>query len=118
MTADEILALRPRIERFLRLFDECFVDEGTRHHLRVYVQGQLSNLPRKSVEPIAVAADMAPKTLQQFLTLAKWTPLLMRDRLERRVPSQHRGPGVIAVFGETGCANKGHKSPGVQPPYC
>jgi hypothetical protein len=27
MTANEILALRPRIEQFLRLFDECFVDD-------------------------------------------------------------------------------------------
>jgi SRSO17 transposase len=118
MTADEILALRPRIEQFLRLFDECFVDDGTRHHLRVYVQGQLSNLPRKSVEPIAVAADMAPKTLQQFLTLAKWDHLLMRDRLQQRVASRHRGPRVIGVFDETGCPKKGHKTPGVQHQYC
>src|SRR4051812_25867918 len=118
MTADEILALRPRIEQFLRRFDECFVDDGTRRHLRVYVQGQLSNLPRKSVEPIAVAADMAPKTLQQFLTLAKWDHLLMRDRLQQRVASRHRGPRVIGVFDETGCPKKGHKTPGVQHQYC
>jgi SRSO17 transposase len=118
MTADEILALGPRIERFLRLFDECFVDDGTRHHLRVYVQGQLSNLPRKSVEPIAVAANMAPKTLQQFLSLAKWDHLLMRDRLQQRVASGHRGPRVIGVFDETGCPKKGHKTPGVQHQYC
>jgi SRSO17 transposase len=118
MTANEILALRPRIEQFLRLFDECFVDDGTRHHLRVYAQGQLSNLPRKSVGPIAVAADMAPKTLQQFLSLAKWDHLLMRDRLQQRVASRHRGPRVIGVFDETGCPKKGHKTPGVQHQYC
>ena len=118
MTAVEILELRPRIEQFLRLFDECFVDERTRHHLRVYVQGQLSNLPRKSVEPIALAAGMAPKTLQQFLTLAKWDHLLMRDRLQQRVASGHRGPRVIGVFDETGCPKKGHKTPGVQHQYC
>jgi SRSO17 transposase len=118
MTADEILALHPRIEQFLRLFDECFVDDGTRHHLRVYVQGQLSNLPRKSVEPIATAADMAPKTLQQFLSLAKWDHLLMRDRLQQRVASGHRGPRVIGVFDETGCPKKGDKTPGVERQYC
>jgi SRSO17 transposase len=118
MTADEILALGPRIEQFLRLFDECFVDDGTRHHLRVYVRGQLSNLSRKSVEPIAVAAGMAPKTLQQFLSLAKWDHFLMRDRLQRRVASGHRGPRVIGVFDETGCPKKGHKTPGVQHQYC
>ena len=118
MTADEILALRPRIELFLRLFDECFVDERTRSHLRVYVHGQLSNLPRKSVEPMAVAAAIPPKTLQQFLSLAKWDHLLMRDRLQQRVASRHRGPQVIGIFDETGCPKKGHKTPGVQHQYC
>jgi hypothetical protein len=105
------LKLDSRIEQFLQLFNECFVDEGTRHHLRVYVQGQLSNLPRRSVEPIAVGAGMAPKTLQQFLTQAKWDHLLMRDRLQQRVASRHRGPHVIGVFDETGCPKKGHKAP-------
>ena len=117
MTANEILAPRPRIEQFLRHFDECFVDERTRHHLRVYVYGQLSNLPRKSVGPIAVAAEMAPKTLQQFLSLAKWDHLLMRDRLQQRVASRHRGPQVVGVFDETGPPKKGHKTPGVQHQY-
>jgi SRSO17 transposase len=118
MTAHEILALRPRIQQFLRLFDSCFVNEMTRHHLRVYVQGQLSNLHRKSVEPMALAAKMAPKTLQQFLSLAKWDHLRMRDQLQQRVASQHRGPRVVGVFDETGCPKKGDKTPGVQHQYC
>jgi SRSO17 transposase len=118
MTANEILGLRPRIREFLRRFDDCFVSEKTREHLRVYVQGQLSNLPRKSVEPIATAVGMAPKTLQQLLSLAKWDHLLMRDRLQQMVASGHRGPQVIGVFDETGCPKKGHKTPGVQRQYC
>jgi len=118
MTSNEILALRPRILQFLRRFDDCFVSEKTREHLRVYVQGQLSNLPRKSVEPIATAAEMAPKTLQQFLSLAKWDHVLMRDRLQQMVAARHRGPQVIGVFDETGCPKKGQKTPGVQRQYC
>jgi SRSO17 transposase len=61
---------------------------------------------------------MAPKTLQQFLTLAKWDHLRMRDRLQQRIASRHRGPRVIGVFDETGCPKKGHKTPGVQHQYC
>src|SRR5947208_3689262 len=114
MTANEILRLRPRILEFLRHFDDCFANANTREHLRVYVQGQLSNLPRKSVEPIAMAAEIAPKTLQQFLSLAKWDHLLMQDRLQQMVASRHRGPRIIGVFDETGCPKKGHKTPGVQ----
>jgi SRSO17 transposase len=118
MTADEILALRPRLQQFLRRSDDCFVKDSTRDHLRVYVHGQLSDLLRKSIEPIALAAQMPPKTLQQFLTLAKWDHLLMRDRLQQLVASCHRSPQTIGVFDETSCPKKGDKTPGVQHQYC
>lgn len=118
MTADEIRALRPRLQKFLRRFDDCFLTDSTRDHLRAYVWGQLSDLPRKSIEPIAAAADIPPKTLQQFLTLAKWDHLRMRDQLQRLVASRHRGPRAVGIFDETGCPKKGDKTPGVQHQYC
>ncbi len=37
MTADEILALRPRIRQFLRHFDACFLKDNTaRSSARLY----------------------------------------------------------------------------------
>jgi len=118
MTDDEIRALRPRLRKFLRRFDDCFLTDSTRDHLRVYVRGQLSDLPRKSIEPIAAAAGLPPKTLQQFLTLAKWDHFRMRDLLQRLVASRHRGPRTVGIFDETGCPKKGDKTPGVQHQYC
>ena len=118
MTADEIRALRPRLQKFLRRFDDCFLTDSTRDHLRAYVWGQLSDLPRKSIEPIAAAADLPPKTLQQFLTLAKWDHFRMRDQLQQLVASRHRGPRAVGIFDETGCPKKGDKTPGVQHQYC
>ena len=52
-----------------------------RAHLGVYVRGQLSDLPEKSVEPIALEAGVAPRTLQEFLSQLKWDEDRMRDRL-------------------------------------
>lgn len=118
MTADEIRALWPKLQKLLRRFHDCFRTDSTRDHLRVYIRGQLSDLPRKSIEPIAAAADMSPKTLQQFLTLAKWDHFLMRDRLQQLVSSQHRGRRTVGIFDETGCPKKGDKTPGVQHQYC
>ncbi len=59
MDAQRIRRLRPKLTRFLSRFDDCFQRRDTRAHLPTYVQGQLSELPDKSVEPIAVKFDVA-----------------------------------------------------------
>jgi hypothetical protein len=64
MDAQQIRELEPKLEGYLKEFDECFLVESTRNHLPVYIGGQLSDLPRKSVEPIALQAGMPPRTLQ------------------------------------------------------
>ena len=65
MDAAQIRQLGPKLNRFLKQFDDCFSRKDTRGHLPVFIKGQLSDLPEKSVEPIAVEAGMAPRTLQQ-----------------------------------------------------
>ncbi len=67
MDAGQIRALKPRLMDYLSRFDDCFHRRDTRKHLSAYVEGQLSDLPQKSVEPIALKAGMAPRTLQEFL---------------------------------------------------
>ena len=61
MTADQILALEPALSDFLGEFADCFGRSEPREHLRHYVRGQLSNLQRKSVEPIALFNNIAPR---------------------------------------------------------
>ena len=53
MTPDQILSLGPQLADFLDEFDDCFKRSEPRGHLASYVRGQLSDLPRKSVQPIA-----------------------------------------------------------------
>jgi SRSO17 transposase len=36
------------------VFEDCFGQDRTREHLHIYCRGLLSDLPRKSVEPIAL----------------------------------------------------------------
>ena len=54
MDAQQIRQLKPKLTEFLGRFDDCFARRDTRAHLPVYVEGQLSDLQRKSVEPIAL----------------------------------------------------------------
>ena len=118
MDAAQIQRLRPMLDRYLRGFDDCFGRRELPERTRVYVLGQLSDLQRKSIEPMADAAGLPPRTLQQFLSRHRWDERRMRDTLEQIIARDHRHPCSIGIFDETGHAKKGQKTPGVQRQWC
>jgi SRSO17 transposase len=118
MDVQQIQELEPKLDRFLGRFADCFARKDTRAHLGVYVRGQLSDLPEKSVEPIALEAGVAPRTLQEFLSQLKWDEERMRDRVQQVVRTEHAGAHAIGIFDETSDPKKGDKTPGVQKQWC
>jgi SRSO17 transposase len=118
MDAKRIRELEPLLEKYLACFADCFPHANTQEHLDVYVRGQLSDLPRKSVEPMALQASVPPRTLQQFLSLLEWDRPLVRERLQKLVARDHGGPHSVGILDDTGCPKKGAKTPGVQRQYC
>lgn len=118
MDANQIRGLKPMLTRYLKRFDDCFARQDTRDHLPVYVGGQLSDLPAKSCEPIALEAGVAPRTLQEFLSQHNWDESRMRARLQELVASDHAGPNSIGIVDETSDVKKGDKTPGVQRQWC
>ena len=85
-------------------FDGCFGRRTTRRYLDIYVAGQLSDLDRKSVEPMADAAGVPPRSRQEFLSQFKWDEVAVRDRLQRRVAARHADPNSVGVLDETSIA--------------
>ncbi len=118
MDAKQLRELKPMLEQYLGQFDDCFSRSEPCGNLRVYVNGQLSDLPRKSIEPMADRADVPPRTLQQFLSLADWDDARMAQRLMQIVGDQHSHPLSIGVLDETAHPKKGDKTAGVQRQYC
>lgn len=127
MTVEQIAGLGPAFADYLRCFRSCFLTKSTFAHLGTYCRGLLSDLARKSVEPIALAAGCAVRTLQEFLTHHVWDHGRMRDELQRRVAREHLpapgakpadGVGTVGWVDETSTAKKGDKTPGVQRQYC
>jgi SRSO17 transposase len=114
MDAREIRRLEAEFTAFLDRFGDCFSRRDTRSHLGVYVRGQLSDLPEKSVEPIALEAGVAPRTLQEFLSQHRWGEDRLRDRVQHIVATDHGGPHSIGIVDETSDVKKGDKTPGVQ----
>jgi SRSO17 transposase len=114
MDARDFRRLETEFTVFLDRFGDCFNRKDTRAHLGVYVRGQLSDLPEKSVEPIALEAGVAPRTLQEFLSQHRWGEDSLRDRLQHIVATDHAGPHTIGIIDETSDVKKGDKTPGVQ----
>ena len=127
MTEDQIAGLGPAFTGYLSGFRKCFPRLPTFKHLGTYCRGLLSDLPRKSVEPMALAAGAAVRTLQEFLTHHAWDQDTLLQRLQRRIVTEHLpAPGdksaydldVIGLIDETSVPKKGDKTPGVQRQYC
>ena len=64
MTEQEIASLGPAFASYLGRFRICFGQKRTAAHFDTYCRGLLSDLPRKSVEPIALEAGTAVRTLR------------------------------------------------------
>ena len=118
MDAKTLKSFVPEFTRFVDRFADCFHDHRCRKHLPVYLRGQLSDLPRKSIEPIAIASGVATRTLQEFLSHLSWDHERMLDQLQQIVAAEHAGPGTVGLLDETSFVKKGTKTPGVQRQWC
>lgn len=122
MTDQEIAGLGPAFAGYLKRYRDCFLQKRTATHFDNYCRGLLSDLPRKSVEPIALACGTAVRTLQEFLTTADWDHGTGRQKLQRRIAevldALPEDPlGSVGVIDETSCLKKGDRTPGVRRQY-
>lgn len=118
MTVNQIFALRPALSEYLDEFADCFLSPDTRWHLKEYVCGQLSDLQRKSVQPIARLMEVPPRTLQEFLSLSEWDHDRLRDTVQQIVIRDHGDEQAIGIVDESGYPKKGRKTACVQRQYC
>ena len=117
MTLKQLDAVGGRLREFLSRFSECFKSSGGRRLLRCYVQGQLSDVPRKNCEAIALRFDQAPRTLQRFLESIKWDEESLRDVCQQIVAREHAHPEAIGLIDESGIHKSGHRTAAVGRQY-
>jgi SRSO17 transposase len=89
MDAREIRKLKPEPTHYLNRFAGCFARKDTRTHMPVYAEEQLSDLPRKSVESIDLAAWKPVRTLQEFLAQLLWDEDALRRRVQEIGVDEH-----------------------------
>jgi|SRR6185437_3245964 len=122
MTDEELDGLGTALDDFLRPYLYCCGYMQTFGHLHTYCRGLLSDLKRKTCEPIALASGCAVRTLQEFLRDHQWQYAHVREQLQRDVAAElarlpDDGLGTVGIIDETSALKSGDKTPGVQRQY-
>lgn len=117
MNVDQIMSLGPQLAHYLDEYADCFGRSEPREHLGTYVRGQLLDLPRKSIEPIALANETNPRTLQEFVGTDVWDEQMMRDRLQQLVARDHLQHDSIGIVDDSGHAKCGSHTACVSRQY-
>jgi SRSO17 transposase len=122
MTEQEIADLGPAFSNYLKRFRDGFAQARTAGHFDTYCRGLLSDLGRKSAEPIALAAGTAVRTLPEFLVTSTWDHDRVRDLVQQSLAAAVAGLpaedlGTVGVIDETSCRKWGDQTPGVQRQY-
>jgi SRSO17 transposase len=122
VTDEELDGLESALDAFLQPYLYSCGYTQTFGHLHTYCRGLLSDLKRKTAEPIALASGCAVRTLQEFLRDHQWQHTQVREQLQRDVGAElagwpDDGLGNVGLLDETSSLKSGDKTPGVQRQY-
>lgn len=118
LTAEDIQHMTVELEHFYQEFKPAFERSDQAAHGWVYLQGLLSDLPRKVTERIALRFGTCVRSLQHFIGQSPWA----RERLLQKqqalvVATLGEADGVVLVD-ESGMPKQGQHSVGVGRQYC
>jgi SRSO17 transposase len=120
ITTEEVLGLGSLLDNYLAIFQECYSRSDQRNHGETFVKGLLSNLERKSIEPIALEYT-GPKGVRPMQIFFKDSPIkddLMLQLYQRRLASAISGPNGMINTDGSDFVKKGKDSVGVSRQYC
>ena len=114
----DVRGCRHRLHAFLARYLPCFYRAEQRQLAEVVVQGKLSNLQRKTSEPIAYLANRPRKPVQHFVGAGAWDDEAVQTELRRHVADAWGDDEAVLVLDPSGFPKKGDSSCGVQRQWC
>jgi SRSO17 transposase len=122
----KLLIAKEGINRFMEEFKgfhaqfaDCFSREEPRENFYQYMAGQMSQLERKSIEPIALNVESAKvRAMQHFLSDVVWEEERILFRYHGMVSEDLGDAEGVLIFDESGFVKKGNDSVGVSRQYC
>ena len=118
LTADRVSELGNMLNDFLVPFRDCYKREEHRENGETFVKGFLSNLERKSIEPIALRYGKSPRAMQNFMQYASFDESRMLATYKSELSARVSHPGGMLSCDSTELPKKGKHSVGVDRQYC
>jgi len=116
----EVAKLGEILDEYMGIFQDCYPICNQRKHGETFVKGLLSDLERKSIEPIALRYQdrKAVRNMQSFFQKSPWDDQKMLNIYQQRLSSLiNDSEGMINVD-SSDFPKKGRHSVGVHRQYC
>lgn len=113
--------LRPMLERlrdFARRYQPHLVRSEQRNLCLMYLEGLLSALERKSIEPIATDHGRARRALQRFVGAGLWNDEPLLAELRAHVREELGDEDGLLILDPSAFPKKGTESVGVKRQWC
>jgi SRSO17 transposase len=118
LTAESVCGCRERLTAFLQRYLPVFGRKEHHQHALVVVQGRLSNLERKTSEPIAYLAGQERKPVQNFVGAGAWDDEAVMAELRQHVRQELGAADAVLVLDPSAFPKKGTESCGVDRQWC
>ena len=108
------------LQQYLKNYSDCFVRSQQTKYFETFVRGLLSNLDRKSIEPIALSflGEKGVRGMQQFFTRSKGWDEMVINHYKRQLADQLTDEKGFLSVDESDFVKKGKESAGVARQYC
>jgi SRSO17 transposase len=116
---EDIAQFTEEFRGFHAQFSDCFSREEPRGNFVQYMSGQMSQLERKSIEPIALNVENAKvRAMQHFISNVVWDEARIISRYHRMASDDLGDAEGVLIIDESGFVKKGNDSAGVARQYC
>jgi SRSO17 transposase len=106
------------LSAFLDRYKPRFHRAEQEEHLEVYLEGLVSGIERKSIEPIATAHGLYRRPLQHFVGAGAWSDRKVRNEMREHVVEEIGDPQGVLILDGSGVKKQGSESVGVGRQYC
>jgi len=122
LTPHELEAIGEELADYHCLFHPLFQRHEQRQWSALYLCGQLSDLERKTIEPVVLTLKgpdpNAVRAVQQFIGQGRWETQAIVLRHQQLVAESLGDPGGVVIVDGSGFPKQGQHSAGVARQYC